>query len=315
MEPMLEIFRALADPTRLRIMALVQSMEMSVGELAQVLGQSQPRVSRHVRILAEAGLLVRFKEGAWVFLRVNPTGPHAALLPALADLLPKIDAAGEDAQRIAAIRAQRVAESRAYFEAHADDWDAIRSLHVADEAVEQSIVDTLGDRHCGRLLDIGTGTGRMIELLAERSEIATGIDRSPEMLRVARGKLEAANLSQCQVRQADMYALPHNDASFDTIIIHQVLHYADNPAAAIAEAARVLAPGGLLLVVDFAPHNHEELRTHHAHLRLGFADEAIVGWMAAAGLNGRAVRHLDGGELTVGLWIGEKSPLPVRKVA
>lgn len=315
MQPALDIFRALADPSRLRIMALVQTMELAVGELAQVLGQSQPRVSRHVRILAEAGLVQRYKEGAWVFLRAETDGLAGTALSTLGALLVGEGAVKEDARRLAELRAERVAGTRAYFEAHAGGWDGIRSLHVADEAVEGAILRALDGRSCGHLLDVGTGTGRMIELLAPRALSATGIDRSPEMLRVARGKLEAADLGMCQVRQGDMYALPQDDLSIDTVVIHQVLHYAENPAAAVAEAARVLSPGGRLLIVDFAPHELEELRANHAHLRLGFADETMTGWMVAAGLVARPLEHLAGGQLTVGLWLGEKPPLARRKAA
>jgi ArsR family transcriptional regulator len=315
MRSAIDIFGALADPTRLRIMALVQRMELAVGELAQVLGQSQPRVSRHVRILADAGLLQRYKEGAWVFLRVNVQETPQPLLATLEMLLPTIAELPADERRLAEIRAQRVAETRAYFEAHADGWDGIRSLHVADDEVEAAIVAALSGKPYGHVLDIGTGTGRMIELLAPRAVSATGVDRSPGMLRVARGKLEAAALGACQVRQADMYSLPQDDHSIDTIVVHQVLHYAEDPARAIAEAARVLAPGGRLLIVDFTPHALEELREKHAHVRLGFSDETMLGWLAAAGLAARRVAHLAGGTLTVGLWLGEKAPLAGRRAA
>lgn len=315
MQPALDIFRALADPTRLRIMGLVRRMELSVGELAEVLEQSQPRVSRHVRILADACLILRHKEGAWVFMRINMAGAAGDANAALGGLLAECDEIASDARRLDDIRTRRVAEMRAYFEANADGWDGIRSMHVSDAEVESAVLEVLGKRPIGHLLDIGTGTGRMIELLAPQSLSATGIDRSPDMLRIARGKLEAADLGHCQVRQADMYALPQDDASVDTVVLHQVLHYADNPAKAIGEAARVLAPGGRLLIIDFAPHGHEELRTAHAHARLGFADEAVIGLAASAGLSATVVDHLRGGELTVSLWLGEKPPIKARRAA
>ncbi len=311
MQPVLDIFRALADPTRLRIMALVQRMELSVGELAQVLGQSQPRVSRHVKILADAGLNVRHKEGAWVFMR-DASGDD---LDPLRPLIAKGGALAEDARRLAEIRTQRVAATKAYFEEHADGWDGIRSMHVSDAEVEGAILKALGGRPVGNILDVGTGTGRMIELLAPGSVSATGIDRSTEMLRVARGKLEAAELGHCQVVQGDMYALPQTDGSMDTVVLHQVLHYADEPAAVVREAARVLAPGGRLLIVDFAPHDLEALRTDHAHARLGFADEAVLDWLDGAGLSGEVAGHLKGGRLTVSIWLGEKLPATKQQAA
>lgn len=300
----LPILRALADPTRLRILSLVRRMELSVGELAQVLRQSQPRVSRHVKILADAGLIDRHKEGAWVFLRV---GGAATAAPAFAALEAwGVDASEADIDRLAAVRAERVAAAEHYFAAHADEWDSIRTLHVGDAEVEAAIERALGDRPLGTLLDIGTGTGRMIELLGPAANDSLGIDRSVDMLRVARAKIEAAGLAQAQVRQADMYALPVEAGSADTVVLHQVLHFAHEPAQAIAEAARVLRPGGRLLIVDFARHDREELRAQHAHTRLGFEDAQVCGWLADAGLAARVADRLTGGALTVTLWIGER---------
>lgn len=317
METALSVFRALADPTRLRIVLLVRHMELAVGELADVLGQSQPRVSRHLRILADAGLLARSKEGAWVFVRLGDTARVAPVL-ALLDAYGPLGTA--DLERLADVRAERAAAATAYFAAHAAAWDGIRSLHVADSAVEAAIVDLLGDVPVGRLLDIGTGTGRMIELLGATASSAIGVDRSPEMLRLARGKLEAAGMPHAEVRHADMYALPRADGSADTVVLHQVLHFADAPGAVIAEAARVLGPGGRLLVVDFAPHDREELRARHAHARLGFDDAQVGGWMAAAGLDTTRAVHLAPGPaaeypLTVTLWLGQRSPLRQRHAA
>jgi ArsR family transcriptional regulator len=219
-----------------------------------------------------------------------------------------------DAARLAAVRADRAAAAERYFALHAKDWDELRSLHIAETEVEAAIARALGDGPIGRLVDVGTGTGRMLELFAGKAEGALGIDRSPEMLRMARVKLAEAGLP-AEVRQGDMYALPLGSGSADTVIIHQVLHYAQQPASAVAEAARLLGPGGRLLIVDFAPHEREELRARDAHARLGFADEAVLGWMAAAGLDARVVEHLEGGELTVTLWQGERSQARLKVVA
>jgi ubiquinone/menaquinone biosynthesis C-methylase UbiE len=309
MTQILEIFAALADPTRLRILSLLRAMELSIGELAQVLGQSQPRVSRHVKILADAGIAERRREGAWVFLGLGDSERIAPLLAA-------IDAwaaqsgddhwAAADVARLAAVRADRARAAEAYFNAHAADWDAIRSLHVAECEVEDAIRAALGTIRVGRLVDIGTGTGRMIELFGADADSAIGVDRSPEMLRFARAKLALAGLRQTDLRQGDMYALPLADASADVVIIHQVLHYAQQPGAAIAEAARLLAPHGRLLVVDFGPHEMEDLRSLHAHARLGFTDEQMAAWFARAGLHAEPPRELAGGELTVKLWLGRR---------
>ena len=312
-----EIFRCLADPTRLRILALLREMELSVGELAQVLGQSQPRVSRHAKILIDSGLAGRHKEGSWVFLSLGEAARVAPLF-ALLDRWGEIDGedrwAIADAARLAAVRADRAAAAERYFALHAKDWDELRSLHVAETDVEAAIARALQGRSVGRLVDIGTGTGRMLELFAADADSAVGIDRSPEMLRLARVKLAQAGLP-AELRQGDMYSLPLPAGAADTVILHQVLHYAQQPAAAVAEAARLIAPGGRLLIVDFAPHEREELRARDAHVRLGFADEAVTAWMTAAGLEAQVIEHLEGGELTVTIWIGERSEARLKVVA
>jgi len=310
----LDIFRALADPTRLRVLALLRAMELSVGELAQVLGQSQPRVSRHVKILCDAGLAERRKEGSWVF--VAPGDP-ARVEPAVAAMdawsAPGTDHwAIADSARLAAVRADRASAAAEWFEAHAPEWDAIRSLHVAEEQVEAAIAGVLGDAPLGRIVDIGTGTGRMLELFAPRATRALGIDRSSEMLRLARVKLH--DRGNAELRQADLYALPLREGESDLAILHHVLHFAEAPAAAIAEAARVLDAGGRLLIVDFAPHDREDLRTRDAHARLGFSDEQMLGWFAAAGLAPVRVETLEGGELTVKLWLARKGAAETKGV-
>jgi len=313
-----EIFRSLADPTRLRILNLLRAMELSVGELAQVLGQSQPRVSRHVKILIDAGLAERRKEGSWVFLslaRQERVAPMFDLLDRWTELDGADAWAVADAARLAAVRADRAAAAERYFASHAADWDELRSLHIAESEVEAAIARALGDRPTGRLVDIGTGTGRMIELFGPGARSALGVDRSPEMLRLARVKLAQAGLSAAELRQGDMYALPLGSACADTVIIHQVLHYAQQPAAAVAEAARLLGAGGRLLIVDFAPHEREELRLRDAHARLGFADEAVIRWMEDAGLEGEVFDRLEGGELTVTIWTGRRPEARLKVVA
>lgn len=312
-----ETIRSLADPTRLRIVALLRAMELSVGELAQVLGQSQPRVSRHVKILIDAGLAERRKEGSWVFLslgRPERVDPLFAMLDRWADLDGVDPWTVADLARLAAVRADRAAAAERYFANHAANWDELRSLYVGEGEVEAAVARALGDRPVGRLIDIGTGTGRMIELFGRDAISAIGVDRSPEMLRVARAKLSEAGFA-AELRQGDMYALPLPSGSADTVIIHQVLHYAQQPAAAVGEAVRLLAAGGRLLIVDFAPHEREEFRARDAHARLGFADAVMLKWMRDAGLEARVVEHLKGGELTVTIWAGEQGAARLKVVA
>ena len=317
MQGQLDLFRALADPTRLRIAHLLREMELAVGEVALVVGQSQPRVSRHVRILVEAGLAERRKEGSWVFLRLRAGPATEALLGFLDAAEPSaserlwIEA---DQARLAAVRAERARAAEDYFASHAQEWDAQRSLYVPEAQVEAAMAQILEGHSLGRLLDVGTGTGRIATLFAGRSESVVAIDRSAEMLRLARGKLPQEVADRVQFLAGDFNALPMEDGTADTAILHQVLHYAQAPERAISEIARALRDGGRLLIVDFAPHEREELRARDAHARLGFWDEQIAAWFAAAGIALERVETLAGGELTVKLWLGQRRGAPVTRL-
>lgn len=309
MANMLDIFRALADPTRLRIIALLRAMELAVGEIAQVVGQSQPRVSRHVRILVESGLVRRRKEGSWVFLHLTQDEWTAPLLKYFDVMNPSESEAlwmKADLARLAAVRNDRAMAAEAYFAQHADEWDAIRSLHIAEADVESAMQRILEQDAIGRLLDIGTGTGRMIQIFGPAAQQVTAVDRSPDMLRLARAKLPQSGADKYALLMGDFYQLPLHEQSADTVILHQVLHYAHQPEAVILEAARVTETDGRLLIVDFAPHEHEELRVRDQHARLGFSDEQIGDWFAAAGFELEAVDALPGGVLTVKLWLGRR---------
>lgn len=309
----LESLRALADPTRLRIMRLLASMELAVGELAQVLGQSQPRVSRHIKILCDAGLAERRREGGWVFLRAAVTDQGAIndLGTALARVLVNAETAdqdfgsqcSEDRQHLVAIRAARESSAADYFARHAAEWDELRSLHIADGPVEAALGELLAGT-VGRLLDVGTGTGRIAELFAQSASHITALDKSPEMLRLARTRLQHLPAGHVSLVQGDFAQLPFAQGSFDTVLFHQVLHYALAPQAVLAEAARVTAPGGRIVIVDFAAHDREELRAVHAHARLGFSDAQINALLGGAGFEPAQDRALAGHELIVKIWTG-----------
>ncbi len=316
MDSLLSALKAVAEPTRLRILGLLAEGELTVTELTQILRQSQPRVSRHLKLLCEAGVLNRFREGTWVFYRLASDDDIGGLARRLLGFLPHKDhVLSMDQERLSAVRHARNAAAVEYFGRVASDWDQIRSLHIAEEEVERQLINILGDRHIDEMVDIGTGTGRMLELFAGRAGHAIGIDMSREMLAVARANIERKGLDNCQVRLGDMYDLPLPENSVDLIIFHQVLHYADDPMAAILEAGRVLRPHGRALVIDFAPHEVELLRDVHAHRRLGFAEHEVQDWFQAARLEPRRVEHLKGrgDKLTVSIWTAEKPAVPATK--
>jgi ubiquinone/menaquinone biosynthesis C-methylase UbiE/DNA-binding transcriptional ArsR family regulator len=315
------VLKAAGETTRLRVLALLAEAELTVSELTEILRQSQPRISRHLRLLAEAGLVDRFREGSWAFFRMAERAGGAEVARALlARLDPADPVIARDRERLAAVRAARAAAAQAYFGAHAAEWDRIRQLHVADAAVEAAIAEALADRPFRSFLDLGTGTGRMLELFGPGIERGLGIDLSLEMLAIARSRLERAGLRHCSVRQGDIYDLALPRASFDVVLVHQVLHFLDDGARAIGEAARMLSPAGRLLVIDFAPHELEFLRAEHAHRRLGFASEVVSQWMDAAGLVTVTHRTLppDGGpqgKIAVSLWLARDPRLALAEPA
>lgn len=289
---MLTALKAAGEETRLRILALLAEGELNVSDLTDILVQSQPRISRHLKLLAEAGLIERQREGAWAFFRLAEQGSDAALARALVARLHRGDGQlRADRERLRAVREARAQAAQAHFSRLAEHWDEMRSLHVPEEAVEACIREVLGEGPFNAVLDLGTGTGRMLQLVAPHARRAVGLDASHAMLTVARSNLEQAGLNHVQLRQGDIYALPVERNGFDLVIIHQVLHFLDDPARAIREVSAALAPGGRLLIVDFAAHELEFLREKHAHRRLGFSQDQMVGWLEESGLE--MVTHRD----------------------
>jgi ubiquinone/menaquinone biosynthesis C-methylase UbiE len=304
------VLRAVGEPTRLRLLALLSEAELTVTDMVEILGQSQPRISRHLKLLLEAGLVERVKEGSWAFFRAARDGAGGRAVEALVALVDPADPIlAIDRERLAEVRAKRADEAQAFFRRHAADWDRLRALHVPEERVEAAVREALSGRPVRALLDLGTGTGRMLELFAPEIERGLGIDANPEMLALARAALDRAGIRHCSVRTGDIYALGLPRDAYDAVIIHQVLHFLDDGARAIREAARVLRPGGRLVVVDFAPHEQEFLRESQQHRRLGFARETVEGWMEAAGLEPCQFQTLapegrGSGKLTVSIWVG-----------
>lgn len=317
LEGVLAGLKATAEATRLRLLALFTKAELTVTEVTQILRQSQPRVSRHLKLMCEAGLIERIKEGSWVFYRLAEEGPARVVAQKLSELLPWDDAIlTRDLERLDAVRRQRMESAQAYFASSAAEWDRIRALHIPEDQVEGAVLELVGRAPVPSYLDLGTGTGRILELVSPLASRAVGIDLNTEMLALARARVERASLNHVQVRRGDLFQLPYADHSFDLITVHQVLHYLQDPSDAVTEAARVLKPGGKLVIVDFAPHMLEFLRDEHQHRRLGFADKEVSQWCKAAGLSLAATRALpprgDAG-LTVVVWLAVAPAVPQRR--
>jgi ubiquinone/menaquinone biosynthesis C-methylase UbiE/DNA-binding transcriptional ArsR family regulator len=320
MENLLRGLRAIGEASRLRLLYLLAQGELNVTEITQILGQSQPRISRHLKLMCDAGLLDRYREGSWVLFRLKDSGPGAEVARAAVKLLTHQDSEQlkRDAERLRAVRQARAEQAQRYFRANAADWHRLRSLHVADEQVEAAWLKLVDGRDLDTVVDLGTGTGRVLEVLAPIARQAIGIDLSREMLAVARANLEKAGLRNAQVRLGDVTSLPLADRIADLVTLHQVLHYLDDPGKALKEAARVLKPEGRVLVVDFAPHDLDFLREEHAHRRLGIAAEHIDGWLERAGLQLvhtstlKPPKKIKSG-LSVSLWLAVKPDQEARR--
>lgn len=308
MQELLIGLKGAAEATRLRILGLLARGELTVSDLVRILRQSQPRVSRHLKLLAEAGLVERMQEGAWAFYRLVDRAHGGRIARALVPLMPDDDPEfARDIEKLNEIKAERAAAAQAYFNANAADWDRLRSLYVSEEDVEGAVAHALDGEDLQDFLDIGTGTGRMLEVFGPRLRRGVGVDSSREMLSIARAKLDDAGLGHCHVRYGDMYALSAPNDAFDAAVFHQVLHFAEDPVAAISEGARVLRTDGIMVIVDFAPHELEFLRAEHAHRRLGFSDQEMIDCCLSSGLAAEVFVHLEGSEINVTVWKARKT--------
>ncbi|HEY8594019.1 MAG TPA: metalloregulator ArsR/SmtB family transcription factor [Devosiaceae bacterium] len=308
LDELVNVLKAAGEVTRLRLLALLASGELSVKDLTDILGQSQPRVSRHLKLLADAGLVERYAEGAWAYYRLAHSGAAAHLVEWLVGNLSEDDPQRRaDVLALQEVRKAHQAQASAYFSKVADSWDLLRSLHVPESAVESAILDVVGPGPVETLLDLGTGTGRMLELLAGRYHRGIGVDSNREMIAIARAKLAQAGISVAQVRPGDISALEGTSGPADLIVLHQVLHYFDDPGQILIEARKGLRAGGGVLVVDFAPHDLEFLRQEHAHRRLGMSEAQMGAWASAAGLGVERFESFpnpgDERGLTVCLWM------------
>ena len=314
-----DVLRAAGEPTRLRILALLEREELAVLELCRVLEQSQPRVSRHLKLLAEAGLVERFPDGAWVFYRLSGAGrEHEVIGEVLARINHDDPILARDRRKLDDVQAERADAAQTYFAENAAQWDRLRSLYVSDADVEAEILNAAGRERVRRLVDLGSGTGRMLTLLGPQADQAVGLDLSQQMLNIARKNTADAGLTHVELRHGDIFDTRLPEGAADLVVVHQVLHYLGDPAAAVKEAARLVAPDGKLIIVDFAPHRHEFLREQHQHRRLGFSDEEMARWLAEADLPSVEMEALPPTQaegLTVKIWAAQRAPTALRSAA
>ncbi|QSF53479.1 ArsR/SmtB family transcription factor [Brevundimonas fontaquae] len=302
-----EALRAAGEPTRLRVLSLLAGEELSVMEMSRILDQSQPRVSRHLKLMTDAGLIERFPDGARVYYRLSHDAQARRLIDTVLDILSE-DAGEADHRRLDEVRKDREEAAASYFEQVAPQWDRLRSLYVSESAVEAALEKAVGPGPFERVVDLGTGSGRMLTLFGKKAKMSVGLDLSQNMLNIARTNVTKAGVEQVELRHGDIFATRLPAASADLVIVHQVLHYLSDPSAAVAEAARLVSPNGRLVIIDFAPHDFEHMREAHQHRRLGFADSEINGWLVDGGLTPSAPIALphDAEGLTVTIWTAER---------
>jgi ArsR family transcriptional regulator len=313
---LVDILKASAEPTRLRILVLLSSGDLTVTDLTEILGQSQPRISRHLKLLSEATLIERYQEGAWAWFRLRRDGEAANLIRKIIEGASGVDPVmTRDQVRLTQVRVARAEKAQIYFSQNAGSWDELRKLHVSEAKVESALRDMVGGQPVHAFLDLGTGTGRLLQLFEGIYRHATGVDASREMLSVARANLERSGISKATIRLGDIFNLPLESGGFDLVTIHQVLHYLENPQIAIEEAARMLRPGGRLVIVDFAPHGLDALRGEHHHARLGFSHSQMDAWLGKAGLEIMEIKDLkpesDREALTVTIWLARDRRLEI----
>ncbi|MFB2550740.1 ArsR/SmtB family transcription factor [Ensifer soli] len=309
LDEVVDVLKAAGEPTRLRLLALLSSGDLTVTDMTEILGQSQPRISRHLKLLGEVDLVRRYQEGAWAYFRLKDDGAGVALVRhALAAASVADPVLARDRERLQSLKVARAERAQAYFSRNAADWDVMRRHHVSDEAVEAALLELLGDEPVDGLLDLGTGTGRILQLLEGLYRRGVGVDASRDMLAVARANLDRAGITKASIRHGDIFNLPLDGQTFDLVVIHQVLHFLEEPDVAIGEASRMLAPGGRLAIIDLAPHGLDHLRDEHQHIRLGFGEQTMTDWLARASLSVENFIHLrpepdDGTRLTVTVWL------------
>lgn len=310
MDLLLQALRAAGEQTRLRILALCAQHELSVTDLIQVLGQTQSRVSRHLKILVEAGLLERYQEGQWARYRLAGQGSvipgqdsNKAGISLARYILQNIDMMSPVFRRDHEIltrrmdaRQQRIQQ---FFRENAPKWEEMRAELVNQPAIDAHIRDVLLAKPVKHFLDVGTGTGKALLELGPSIGAGIGIDNSFAMLDIARNNIEESNLNNCQVRHADMTQMPYEAKTFDTALVHMVLHYSETPPLVISEIARVLTKGGRVLIIDLVRHENTEIRTALQHLWPGFDKEEMEDWLSQAGLTVEDTTELNGGKLKV----------------
>lgn len=280
----LAFFKALSDETRLRLVHILLHYELSVNELVRILDMGQSRVSRHLKILTEAGLLCSRRDGLWVFYAATPAGAAHDFLQAITPFMPADAAMRADMNMAAHMLEERARKTRQFFNAIAEDWDELNHEVLGDFDLPGRVATAVPPQ-CRTAVDLGCGTGAVLARLLPQAECVIGVDGSARMLEICRRRLEGEGVAEPRysLRIGELDHLPLRDHEADFACINLVLHHLSEPAAALAEAHRILAPGGRLFVADFLRHNDETMRSRYGDRWLGFALESLTAHLHSAG--------------------------------
>ncbi len=279
---MLETLKALADPCRLRLTAVLLSGEFTVQELTRIMDMGQSRISRHLKILTEAGVLTVKRQGTWSYYRAGEECRFfSAIRPAFERELEMLTERSRDMAAVAEVLEERRRRSQEFFDRHARQWDDLARTLLPVPEYHKRLIKQVPEGVT--LLEIGIGTGALLIELAARAANVIGVDHSPAMLEEARRRLANDGVSSVELRLGEMSHLPLSDGSVGCVVANMVLHHAADPAAVLAEIRRVLVPGGVLLLADLARHEREAAREQLADQWLGFEENELTDWLKLAG--------------------------------
>lgn len=281
---MLSLFKVLADKTRLRLLRILRQGDFTVQDLMQILDMGQSRISRHLKLLHESGILQVEKQGTWHYYRLSPgEGLFSDIWPSLESRLANLEGYEKDTSGVLQVMAERRKRSQDFFDRHARDWDTmhVELLNLPDYREELLAMIPVG----GLVAEVGVGTGSLLPLLAQKGEYIVGLDHSPSMVGLARGTVAQHRIEdKVEVRLAEMHHLPFTDGSVRTVVLNQVLHHAERPTEVLKEIHRVLEPDGSMVMADLRRHKHDWARERLADQWLGFKRKELEGWFAEAGL-------------------------------
>jgi ArsR family transcriptional regulator len=272
----LTYFKALSDQTRVRILNVLRHFELNVNEIVKLLDMGQSRVSRHLKIMNDSGLLVSRRDGLWVFYSAPTNSDVSGFIDSISDLLSEDPVLDADLERAGDILNDRKKETSRFFDSVAEDWEAMKRTIIGERDLAADILEHI--KSCDVVADLGCGTGDLLVHLKKKAKTIIGVDNSPRMLERAE-RYCAGNGLNADLRIGELEHLPMRNAEADCVIINLVLHHLAVPLDGIREARRVLKKGGRMLVTDFDKHEDETLRGQYGDRWLGFAKEEVEKWM------------------------------------